>query len=448
MHHIHARLALLPDGWTREVRIGMESGVISSIDSASPPQPDDDRVEVLIPGIPNLHSHAFQRGMAGLTEPRGAAADLFWIWRARMYQFALSMTPDQMERMAALAYIEMLEAGFTRVGEFHYLHHDMSGAPYADIAEMTWRIASAASATGIALTLLPVFYAHADFGGQPPADEQRRFVNTLDSFARLHERSGEVARRLDRAVVGIAPHSLRAVTPDELSQLVAMQTDGPIHIHVAEQIREVEGCRAWSGSRPVELLLDTFEVDDRWCLIHATHMTTQETERLAASGAVAGLCPVTEAYLGDGIFEGLVYTEKHGRYGVGTDSNVAIDAAAELRQLEYSQRLQHRARVMAACGSTGRALVDAARTGGSIALGTPDQGISTGAPADLVALDSDVMELSDGETALNAWIFTESVDVSDVWAGGRHVVKHGRHIDREGIQGDFRTTMHQLAAHS
>ena len=282
--------------------------------------------------------------MSGLAERRGPGADNFWSWRETMYRFALDMTPDQVEAVAAQAYVEMLEAGFTRVGEFHYLHHAPDGRPYDDVAEMSARIVAAADATRIGLTLLPVFYAHSGFGGAPPGDAQRRFICDLDLYARLVERARGLVRTLDGADLGLAPHSLRAVTPGELEAVGALAPERPLHIHIAEQVAEVDACLAWSGARPVEWLLDHADVGPRWCLIHATHMTPDETRRLAASGAVAGLCPITEANLGDGLFNAPDFVGRGGRFGIGTDSNVQIALADELRLLEYGQRLFHRAR--------------------------------------------------------------------------------------------------------
>ncbi|WP_292274058.1 formimidoylglutamate deiminase, partial [Mesorhizobium sp.] len=380
MTAIFAEQALLPGGWRGNVRIAFDGGRISEVEAGSSAHAGDERHAIVLPGMPNLHSHAFQRGMAGLAELRGPSADSFWSWREVMYRFALSMTPDQVEAVAAQLYVEMLEAGFSRVGEFHYLHHDRDGQPYANIAEMAERIAAAAADTGIGLTLLPVFYAHSAFGGAAPNEGQRRFINDVGRFERLLEKTREGVRSLEQAVVGVAPHSLRAATPDELNAVAAMAPNGPIHIHVAEQVKEIEDCIAWSGKRPVELLLGHAEVDRRWCLIHATHMTEAETIAMAKSGAVAGLCPVTEANLGDGTFAAPSFIEHGGRFGIGSDSNVLIGLPDELRQLEYSQRLAHRARnVLArAGGSTGRALFDAALDGGSIALGAGPSTLAVG----------------------------------------------------------------------
>ena len=337
MTQIFAESALLPTGWARNIRISCDGGSIVTVETDANAQDGDERCAILLPAMPNLHSHAFQRGMAGLAEIRGEQADSFWSWREVMYRFALTMTPEQVEAVAAQLYVEMLEAGFSRVGEFHYLHHDHDGRHYANIAEMGERIAAAASRTGIGLTLLPVFYAHSTFDGAAPNDGQRRFINDPDSFGRLLEACRAAAGKVEGSVVGVAPHSLRAVTPEELAMIAAMAGDAPIHIHAAEQVKEVEDCILWSGTRPVEWLLANVDVDRHWCLIHATHMTDEETSRLAASGAVAGLCPITEANLGDGTFPAPQFVKHGGRFGIGSDSNVLIGITDELRQLEYSQ---------------------------------------------------------------------------------------------------------------
>ncbi len=447
---LFAETALLATGWASNVRLTIASATIAHVETGTTPHPGDERVAILIPAMPNLHSHAFQRGMAGLAETRGPGDDSFWSWRDVMYRFALAMTPDQVEAVAAQLYVEMLEAGFSRVGEFNYLHHDSDGRAYANIAEMAERIASAARDTGIGLTLLPVFYAHSGFGGLTPNDGQRRFVNDIESFGRLLEASRRAVSQLDGSVVGVAPHSLRAVTPAELDAMVRLGTGGPIHIHVAEQTAEVEACLAWSGARPVEWLLDHAPVDGRWCLIHATHMTPGETEALAQSGAVAGLCPVTEANLGDGTFPAPAFMAAGGRFGIGSDSNVLIGIPDELRQLEYSQRLAHRQRNLLAPpgGSNGRALFDAALAGGTTALGGPPAPLTEGGPADLVALDGTHPSLAgkSGDAILDAWIFANGARVDSVWVRGRKVVTGGRHIAREAIAARFGRVMTELLA--
>jgi formimidoylglutamate deiminase len=442
---VFAEKALLAEGWRENVRIEFDGRLIGSITADATRQAGDERHAIIVPGMPNLHSHAFQRAMAGLAEVRGPASDSFWSWRTVMYDFALSMTPEEIEAVAAQLYMEMLEAGFTRVGEFHYLHHQKGGRPYANIAEHAERIGAASAAAGINLTLLPVFYAHSNFGGQPPIDGQRRFINSLDSFAGLMEASDRVTRGLEGGELGLALHSLRAVTPDELNALMASHGNGPIHIHVAEQVKEVDDCIAWSGARPVEWLLANAPVDQRWCFIHATHMTEAETAEMAMRGAIAGLCPITEANLGDGIFPAETFLKNRGQFGIGSDSNISISVAHELRQLEYSERLGLRARnVVAEAGqSTGRRLFDGALAGGAKAL-SGGAVLSAGAPADFVSLDAEDVFVRSDDQLLDHWIFADGVKVGDVWANGRKCVESGRHIARERIVEQFRKTMKNL----
>ena len=442
---LHASAALLPQGWRKDVRVTIEDGLIATIETNVAPTPADDRHDTLVPAMGNLHSHAFQRAMAGLAEVRGPANDSFWSWRTVMYKFALSMTPEHVEAVAAQLYMEMLEAGFSRVGEFHYLHHDKNGTPYANIAELAERIGAAANVSGIALTLLPVFYAHSGFGGAAPIEGQRRFINSLDRFAALMDGCRKVTSGLQGAELGLAPHSLRAATPEELATVVPLAGNGPIHIHIAEQVKEVEDCIAWSGARPVEWLLANQPVDDRWCLIHATHMSDEETRGMARSGAIAGLCPITEANLGDGTFEAPLFIEQGGRLGVGSDSNVAISLSGELRQLEYSERLALRARnvVAAPGGSTARSLFDHAITGGGAALKAPG-GIAVGHHADLISLDTTAVPYLSGDQLLDHWIFAGGVAVDSVWALGRKQVEGGRHVAREAINRRFLKAMGEL----
>lgn len=445
--------ALLPEGWARNVRLSIAAGRIASVESESRPAAGDERHRLGLPGLCNLHSHAFQRGMAGLAEIRSTTADNFWTWRELMYRFVARMTPDDIEAISAQAYVDMLESGFTRVGEFHYVHHDAAGAPYGDIAELAARIVAATRATGIALTLLPVFYAHAGFGGRAPEPLQRRFICDVDGFARLMEQSRRLLADDPIAVIGIAPHSLRAVTPDELAAILPLAGSGPVHIHASEQTAEVADCLAWSGARPVQWLLDHAPVDSRWCLIHATHTTAAELRGMAGAGAVAGLCPMTEANLGDGIFDAGTYLAHGGRFGVGTDSNILIGPADELRQLEYAQRLSRRARNVVATEqsvSTGRALYDRALAGGARALGLEQTGLVAGAMADVISLDAGHLALAgrSGDAVLDSWIFAggRAALVDCVWTGGRKVVTNGRHHDRDAIASRFRRRLERFLA--
>jgi formimidoylglutamate deiminase len=443
--------ALLPEGWADNLRIEIRGGRIHAMERASAPRAGEERVDILLPGMPNVHSHAFQRGMAGLTEYRGPAADNFWSWRTLMYRFVGRMTPEDLQAVTTWAFIEMLESGFTRVGEFHYVHHDPLGKPYANAAELTARVVNAAERTGIALTLLPVFYAHGGFGGAAPNEGQRRFLHDVPGYARLLEASRRLVQGLPDAIVGLAPHSLRAVSAAELEELLPLTRSGPVHMHAAEQIGEVEQCLAWSGARPVQWLLDHAPVNERWCLIHATHLDESEVARLAGSGAVVGLCPVTEANLGDGIFPATRYLAAGGRFGIGTDSNVAIGVSEELRQLEYSQRLRDRARntIAGAQPSTGRSLFEAAVRGGAQSLGiAPAQtGITVGAAADFFSLNSASPTFAErrGDALLDSLVFAGARDAIDgVWRAGRKWVTQGRHLARDAAANAWRATLAKL----
>ncbi len=437
--------ALLPTGWAERVTVRIAAGRITEVLTNADPTSGAERHRVAIPGLGNVHSHGFQRGMAGLSERRGRPDDDFWSWREIMYRFLDRLTPDDIAAITAQAYVEMLETGYTRVGEFHYLHNDVDGTRYADPAETAGAIVHAAEQAGIGLTLLPVFYAHADFGGADPKHGQRRFISDVDGFAKLVEASR--AKLPADAVLGVAPHSLRAVTPEELAAVTAL-TSGPLHIHAAEQVKEVEACLAWSGARPVEWLLDNVGMSDRWTLIHATHLTDAETDRLAASGAVAGLCPVTEANLGDGIFPAERYLAAGGRIATGTDSNIQIDAGYELRAIEYSQRLSLRRRAILSPegASVGETLFAAALAGAGQALGVAT-GIAPGAPADIVSLNMNHPSFAGAtaDTFLDRWIFAGRTGAIDcVWRAGALQVARGRHRAAEVIANHYNKSMGRL----
>jgi formimidoylglutamate deiminase len=441
--------ALLPSGWADAVTVDIAAdGRIARVSAGAPPSPDAERHAIGLPGVPNLHSHAFQRGMAGLAEVAGDTPDSFWTWRKVMYQFLDHLSPDDVEAIVAQLYVEMLEAGFTSVAEFHYLHHAPDGTQYDDVAEMAGRIAAAADASGTGLTLLP--YTHGGFGGQPVAAQQRRFVSKdVAAFERLLDGARRHAGRLSHANIGIAPHSLRAVSPEVLAAALPLSADGPIHIHVAEQLREVEDCVAWSKQRPVEWLLDHADVGAGWCLIHATHMTDTERDAVAKSGAVAGLCPQTEANLGDGIFDGAAFLAAGGQFGIGTDSHIRVDVAEELRSLEYSQRLRDRRRnVLGRPGqSTGGLLFRNAQCGGLKALGRDSGGLQEGRIADIVALDAEHPALvgRPGDRLLDSWIFAgDGRCVDAVWVAGVQVVGSGRHVRRDAIASTFKSKMKRL----
>ncbi|WP_176590304.1 formimidoylglutamate deiminase [Sphingobium sp. EM0848] len=448
---IHFQQALLATGWEENVRIGIRHGLVATLSTHAEPQPGDERHAIGIPGMSNLHSHAFQRGMAGLAERRGPGSDSFWTWRDIMYRFVDRITPEHLHVIAALAYVEMLETGFTRVGEFHYLHHDRNGTSYADPAELSQAIMAAAADTGIGLTHLPVFYAHAGFGGTEASPAQRRFVTDPDRFARLLDAIRKAATALPDAIVGIAPHSLRAVTADELARLEELGGAGPIHIHIAEQMKEVDDCLAWSGRRPVEWLMDHAAVGRNWCLVHATHMTHAEIAAVARSGAVVGLCPVTEANLGDGLFPAPSFQEAGGQYGIGSDSNILIDMTEELRWLEYGQRLDARTRNVLASGqgrSTGQEIFQASLEGGAQALGVA-AGLAVGHVADMVSLDANHPSLvgRGGTSIMDSLLFAAGRQaIRNVWRRGDLVVSDGRHVARDRIAAQYRKVLEAFAA--
>jgi formimidoylglutamate deiminase len=439
--------ALLPSGWARGVRLSAHAGRIAEVTAGTAPQPGDERHAIAIPGVPNVHSHAFQRGLAGLTERRSAGEDSFWSWRELMYRFLERLGAEELEAISALCFAEMLEGGFTHVGEFHYLHHDIDGSSFADPGELAGRVVAAAARSGIGLTLLPVFYAHGGFGGAAPAPRQRRFVTDVEGFERILESCRRAVRSLPGASVGVAPHSLRAVTPQELASIVRLAHGAAIHIHIAEQVREVEECIAWSGQRPIEWLLASQPPDARWCLVHATHASGPELAGIAARGAIAGLCPITESSLGDGIFAALDFRHRGGRLGIGSDSNILLDAAQELRTLEYSQRLAQRARNVLAAGeacSTGRTLFDAALAGGWQATVS---GLTPGASLDLLTLRSTHPALLErrGDEILDSWIFAGGRELIDcVFRNGERLVSAGRHRDRDTLVAGYARALHKL----
>ncbi|MCS7267430.1 MAG: formimidoylglutamate deiminase [Geminicoccaceae bacterium] len=442
--------ALLPEGWRERVTLAVDpEGRIASV---APERGEGEPIRgVVLPGLPNLHSHAFQRAMAGLAETREAGEDGFWSWRVLLYRFLARLGPEEIEAIAAFAYAEMLEAGFTSVGEFHYLHHDPDGRPYAEPAELALRHVRAAQETGIGLTLLPSFYAHGDVGGAPASEGQRRFLCDLDRFARIHEAAARALRALPGGNIGIAPHSLRAVTPEELRRLVELFPEGPLHLHASEQPREVEACRRVHGTTPIALLAETIGLPARLCVIHGTHATANERRELAASPATLGLCPITEANLGDGVFLAAAFVQEGGRFGIGSDSNVQIDAAAELRQLEYGQRLvlMRRSCLSAPDRSSGRLLFEAALHGGARALGREPAGLRPGAWADFLVLDPDHPDLfgRSGDRLLDGWIFCAGKSaVREVYCRGRRVVEGGRHRARERLFARYRRALEGLVA--
>jgi formimidoylglutamate deiminase len=434
------------DGWQQAATFGVDGGrVVRAADAAG---------EVLgdwvLPGMPNLHSHAFQRAMAGLAERRGRADDSFWNWRETMYACAAAIGPDALQAIAAQLYVEMLKAGYTQVCEFHYLHQQPDGTPYAQPEIMSLALIEAAREAGIALTLLPVLYMSGGFDGRALSARQRRFGHTVDSYLQLLEtlrrhESGDLR-------VGIALHSLRAVPEHAMRGVLASDDakEAPIHIHIAEQIGEVQDCLALRGARPVEWLFDHADVDARWCLVHATHLTAAETTQLARSGAVAGLCPTTEANLGDGLFPLAAYQDAGGTLGIGSDSHISISPVEELRWLEYGQRLVTRHRNVAARhegDSVGETLWRAALRGGAQASGLPTGELRDGARADLIVLDesSPLLAARDARSVLDGFLFAGNTPlVRHVMTGGRWQVRDFVHRDQDRIAARYREVVSRL----
>nr|WP_315431451.1 formimidoylglutamate deiminase [uncultured Albidiferax sp.] len=437
-NQIFAKDALLPTGWETNVLLQWNSlGELTTVTPNTEPNDTPTAAGPLTPGLPNLHSHAFQRAMAGLTEFRGAAQDSFWSWRTLMYQFAARLSPEQVEAIATWLYIEMLEAGYTSVCEFHYLHHSADGTPYADDAELSKALLRAAQTAGIAITLLPVLYQTSGFGGTPPNEGQRRFIRSTDSMLRLLETLKPLCDA-QGARLGMAPHSLRAVPPDSLRDAVAglhaIDASAPVHIHIAEQTAEVDACLAWSGQRPVEWLLNHAPVDARWCLVHATHMSESEYQRAAASRAVAGICPSTEANLGDGLFDMPRWLGHGGAWGLGSDSHACVNAAEELMLLEYGQRLQFRQRNVLASPQqpqVATATLLQAVAGGAQASGRNANGLAVGQRADFCVLDAQHLALNGlpAPEMFSAHVFgshrTSALDA--VWVAGQQRTQQSRH---------------------
>lgn len=441
--------AWLPDGFASDVAIRIDGGALAGV--AANAKGPSSVGRFVLPGIANLHSHAFQRAMAGLAERQANGDDSFWTWREVMYAFAGRIGPDDLQAIAAQLYVEMLKAGYTQVCEFHYLHHQPDGTPYDDPAAMSLALIEAAGEAGIGLTLLPTLYMTGGFDGRPLSERQRRFGHDVDGYLRLLERlRGEESSRLR---VGIALHSLRAVPEAAMRDVLASDIAhaGPIHIHVAEQLGEVQDCLQIRNARPVEWLLDHAPVDARWCLVHATHLTENEMRRLAASGAVAGLCPTTEANLGDGLFPLKAYLDAGGRIGIGSDSHISVSAVEELRWLEYGQRLITRHRNIGASRTsphTGDTLLRLALAGGAQAAGVDVGALKPGARADFVVLDDEAPLLAGraAADAIDTWIFAGNANlVRDVVVAGEPVVRDFRHRDEERIAARYRDVVERLA---
>ncbi len=447
-----AERALLPTGWATNVRFEVSANGLLSQVQANAERGD---AEVLngpvVPGMPNLHSHAFQRAMAGLAEVAGNPNDSFWTWRDLMYRLVGQISPQQLGVIARQLYIEMLKGGFTSVAEFHYVHQDTTGKPYADPAELALQVSQAASSVGIGMTLLPVLYSHSGFGGLTPNEGQRRFINSTDSYLDLQSRLKPIIGKQPAQALGLCFHSLRAVTPQQISDVTAASdTHCPIHIHIAEQQKEVDDCLSWSGRRPLQWLYENVEVDGRWCLVHATHAEPDEVALMAKSRAIAGLCLTTEANLGDGIFPAVDYIAQGGRWGIGSDSHVSLSVVEELRWLEYGQRLrdQRRNRLYRPDQPmVGRTLYDAALVGGTQAMGQPVGALEVGKRADWLVLDGNdpYLATASDDAILNRWLFAGSDrQIKDVMVNGRWVIRDGHHDDEAQTSRAFAQVLREL----
>lgn len=445
MPTLDASMLWTPAGWRADAGFDVVDGRLGP---ARPPRGAAGRW--VVPGIPNLHSHAFQRAMAGLAERQTHPEDSFWTWRETMYRFAARMTPEAVHAVAAQVYAEMLEAGYTTVCEFHYLHHQSDGTPYDDPAAMSHALIEAARETGIRLTLLPVLYMTGGFDGRPLSERQRRFGHDVDGYLRLLER---LRPRLDeRLRLGCALHSLRAVPPEAMrAVLTALPPDLPVHIHIAEQIGEVQDCLALRNARPVEWLLANADVDARWTLVHATHLTEAEVQGIARSGATVAICPTTEANLGDGLFPLRAYLDAGGRWGIGSDSHVSVSPVEELRWLEYGQRLatRHRNIAVGVSSSVGETLLHGALAGGATGSGQAVGALEPGACADWLQLDADTAAFAGvrAEDAVDRWLFAGNRPlVQEVHVAGERLVENGRHRAGARIAAVFERTMRQLLA--
>lgn len=459
MSTIFAPSALLPEGWADNVLIETDkSGWIVGVDTFKQAPAEGTGAEIaagpVIPGMPNVHSHAFQYAMAGMAERASGKKDSFWSWRDTMYRFLSRLEPEDLEPVAAQAFLEMLKAGYTSVGEFHYIHHRPDGSPYDDRVLMSQQIVRAAIETGIALTHMPALYAYGGFGGQAPEEGQKRFLNDVPALMRLVEELHGEYRALPQITIGFAHHSLRAVSPEMLAEgtkaFRGLIPDGPIHIHAAEQMAEVEGCLAWSGRRPVEWLLENGNLDEHWCLLHCTHVTEAEVQGLARANVVVGLCPTTEANLGDGIFPLVDFFHAGGSFAIGSDSHVVLSMAEELRWLEYVQRLVRRERTLIKSPdipSVGAMLYEKAVTGGARALGRKTGRIEIGHRADFLVLDTSMPSMAGRirDHLLDATIFGPGRNcVRDVVAGGRWVIRNRKHKREAQILENFRKVMAKL----
>jgi formimidoylglutamate deiminase len=452
MSRLFARNALLPEGWRKDVLIEWDAaGTIRAVTVAADAGATG-AVEVAqyaLPGMINLHSHSFQRALGGRTEKAGDGKDSFWTWRDLMYRFARNITPEHIEAIAAQLFSECLRHGYTSLCEFHYVQRAPDGAMYPRPAETAERVIAAARLSGIGITMLPVLYSYSGFGESALKPEQQRFKTDAQDVLRMVEALEPL--RDAQTEVGVAPHSLRAASVGQIREVLAvLPPQRPVHIHIAEQQAEVKQSLDWSGRRPVQWLLDQIEVDRRWCLVHATHLVPDEVAGMVRSGAVAGLCPTTEANLGDGLFPLEDFLAAGGRFGIGSDSHISQSAVEELRWLEYGQRLLHQRRNVAVSAgerNVGDFLWQGALQGGAQAAGRPVGAIAPGRRADVIVLDDDHPNLFGLalDEVLGTFVFSGNDNlVKDVMVGGQWVVRNQQHVAQQAIAARFKQTLAEL----
>jgi len=461
---LYAENILLNDGWASKQTITIEQGVITAID-AGMIEGAEIAQGAVIPGMVNCHSHAFQRAFAGFSEQGSEGQDSFWTWRKIMYQFLAQLTEVDAKNIAKQLYIEMLKMGYTRVAEFHYLHHDIDGSAYnskaitdksASLATMAQAIFDAAQESGIGLTLLPVLYQHSGFGEQSPSEGQKRFINSTEQFNQLVSDCFTLSEQYSNTNVGIAPHSLRAVDKTSLLSAVEhvrrLDNQAPIHIHISEQQKEVDDCLEYFGKRPVQWLLDNVELDKHWCLIHATHIDEAERKGIIAKEAIAGICPTTEANLGDGIFPTTEFLAEKGTIAIGSDSHISVNPIEELRWLEYAQRLIKQQRAILATdehASVGQNLWQQAAMGGAQSTNSNTGCLAIGKQADLLVLDKDKTKLfaNANQQLLDSMIFASQQNpVSYVMVNGIWQIKAQQHVEQVQASDNFAKLLVRLSA--
>ncbi|QOL26188.1 formimidoylglutamate deiminase [Thalassotalea sp. LPB0316] len=452
---LFAKNILLATGWAKDQLLTIEQGVIQVITDGSEQQADQ-VVATVIPGMVNCHSHAFQRAFAGFSEQGSEGKDSFWTWRNVMYQFLEQLSVEDAELIATQLYIEMLKAGYTRVAEFHYLHHDNNGQPYTKLSEMAKALFKASKNSGLGLTMLPVLYQYSGFGQQPPNHGQRRFINSIEQFNQLVSDCAQLAQETPNTNVGIAPHSLRATDKEGINQAVAhvrsIDKQAPIHIHIAEQQKEVDDCIAHYGKRPVQWLLDNITVDKHWCFIHATHIDESELSGMIETGAIAGICPTTEANLGDGIFPTTEFMARQGTIAIGSDSHISVNPVEELRLLEYAQRLIKQQRAILATTATpsvGLNLWQQAAKGGAQSTSSNTGEIAVGKQADLLVLDQAKLNCfaTGDKYNLDSLIFaSQSNCIKDVMVNGQWVIQDYHHPLEQQSQASFSELLAKLSS--